>query len=108
VDRVRVAFALNTQRLLRVRVWVTSDTSTLVETPGTPSRTMPRGLSLLASEGSSSVDYVVGDGQEGEMVINIGRAFPPGSYVAVDADNQSTTAPHTLDCSVDVRELDRG
>jgi hypothetical protein len=95
VKALRVAFALNTQRLLQVSLlWV----------PGgsTPAdNTIPSGVDLLG--GQTSNNFVVGDGLDGEYVIPIDREFPFGA-VCISANNTDNANTHTLNARVELED----
>jgi len=90
LQRFDRSFALNTQRQLRLRFWVT------------PQRVVqdnesPAGMNLLGRFGTQ--DYIVGDG-ETSRPLHINRMFPGGYCIAVDAQNMSAANAHTLDVQV--------
>ena len=95
VKNIRPAFALNTQRNLRVTVWVT-------EQQAVADNERPTGLNLFADRGTR--DYIVGDGAEGELNIPIRRNFPGGYRIAVEAENINPGNTHTLDVLVELAE----
>ena len=102
IEAVRVSFALNTQRTLRLRFWLAMSTSTRTTTGS--NQTVPtEGRNLLAGWGD--VDYVVGDGQEGEIRIPLNVDHPGGFYLCVDADNQDGSNSHTVDVTFDLLDL---
>lgn len=85
-----VAFALNTQRQLRLRFFV-------VFQEAAPTR--PAGNNLLAYRGA--VDYVAGDGQEGALPLQFDHKVHHWPWwLVVQGDNQDTTTAHTLDTTV--------
>jgi len=101
VSTVRVAFALNTQRLLQVRCVVT-DSASFASVIPPPIRHVP-GIPLFAPQGGQ--DFIVGDGQEGEIVVPIHRSFPRGFRISVEGWNLDAGAAHTLDTRVDIADL---
>ena len=98
VLRFRPSFALNTQRNLRIRFFIT-DEATFPDDTGSAARGAT-GTNLLADYGVQ--DYIVGDGEEGEKDIPINRWFPDGKRICVDAHNLDASNPHTLDLGVDL------
>ena len=84
-----ISFALNTQRLLRIKVFIDDDKE--VPTSGEPS-----GLNLFSSYGN--VDYVVGDGAtlEFEHEVHIDQR---GMWIKVYAQNMDNYS-HTIDVAV--------
>ena len=63
LQTIRPKFAINTQRLLRLRFWITYSQTTV---PISPTGEMPTGRNLMANSltgNASAVDYVVGDGE---------------------------------------------
>ena len=102
VEKIRIAFELNTQRTMKIRAWITFDQTTRTLTSPATALTVNSGLPLMGVRGTQ--DYVVGDGQEGTITIPIGRKFPRGCYLAVDAENSDSTA-HALDVAFDVQEI---
>jgi len=101
VGIIRIAFADNTQRFLRVRVVITDESSIAAVIP--PPETHVPGLSLLGSWGGQ--DYVVGDGPEGELNIPIFKEFPAGLRVAVEGYNTDGASTHTLDVRVQLFQV---
>lgn len=87
IDKIHYSFAVNTQRLLQLSFW-------WIQSPAVANNQYPEGLNFLSLAGLDF--YVVGDGQEGEQVISVGRTMPPG-YYCVSAYNASGANPHTLD-----------
>ena len=103
LEGVRVEFARNTQRTLRVRLWVATD---VTERQLSGVQFMPaNGLDLLGYRGATN--YLVGDGPEGSQVVNVGRVFGQGSYLALDVEN-TDASDHTFDVTFDVKEALRG
>lgn len=92
IDKIRIAFRFNTQNYLQVSAWVIGAPSVLDDT-------RPAGINLLSGLGGD--DYIVGAGNEGEIVIPIGRRFD-GQYVAWEAYNTDTSNTHTLNARFDL------
>mgnify|MGYP005820371833 CR=1 FL=1 len=102
LEVIRVSFAINTQRLLQLRFWACLSNTTRVISTG---RNMPSdGRNLMAHSGPQ--DYTVGDGQEGEILIQRRVLLPPGSFLAVDGDNTDLLNAHTIDVAMDILELE--
>ena len=102
LETIRSAFAINTQRTLRLRFWACPSNTTYVISTN---HTMPSGINLMA-QGGDAVDYIVGDGQEGEIVTRRMLDLPAGWFLCVDADNTDAN-PHTVDVNMDVLSLPR-
>ena len=97
---IRPAFAINTQRNLRLSFWVT-DQSSIPDGDANGGR--PTGVNLMAFEGDSE-DYIVGDGEEGEKSIAVQRQFPEGLRPCVEAYNVDGSNAHTLDVIISLQE----
>jgi len=95
LQRFDRSFALNTQRYLRLRFWITPQVTIADDV-------QPEGMNLLGHFGDE--DYIVGDG-ETTRPLQINRMFPPGFRIAVDADNQDGANAHTLDVQVYAWEI---
>jgi len=91
-----VSFALNTQRLLHIKVFVDDDKE--VPVSGEPS-----GQNLFSSYGN--VDYVVGDGVtlEFEHEVNINQR---GMWLKVYAQNLDGVA-HTIDVAITIENTSK-
>jgi hypothetical protein len=61
------------------------------------------GISLLSFFGGS--DYIVGDGQEGEIIVSVDQDFPAGKRLAIEAYNADALNAHTLDARIDILPL---
>lgn len=96
VKRFRPSFALNTQRNLRLSVWITDG-------PLTADGARPAGRNLMPDRGG--VDYIVGDGEEGEKDVLLNAIGMAGEYVAVECYNVDATNAHTLDALVEFEEI---
>lgn len=103
-ETIRVSFAINTQRTLRIRMWATTGT-TVHAIDGTHDLPVA-GRNLMNTTGPQ--DYTTGDGQEGEIIIARNVRLPGGSFLCVDADNTDVANAHTVDVAIDVVELARG
>ena len=100
IVRFRPSFALNTQRNLRVRFWI-SETDPTLETDNTGVLAEgPSGINLMGDYGVQ--DYIVGDGEEGEKDVPVNRWFPDGKRIIIDCHNLDSSNPHTLDVVADL------
>ena len=99
IVQIRPSFALNTQRLLRLRFFVVDENDFPATSPaaGAPGAA---GINLMANRGAQ--DYIVGDGAEGEKDVPVGRTFERGKRVAVDCHNTDASYAHTVDVLVDM------
>ena len=95
LETVRMAFALNCQRYLRVTPWV-------VDVDAVANDTRPTGINLFSTWGGQ--DYVVGSGDEGGLIIPIGRRFETGR-IAFEAYNTDAVNVHTLDVRADLIDV---
>jgi len=105
VIQCRIAFELNAQRVVKVRLWMTNGATTQAVTAVagvTSAGHVPTGRNLLA--GGGSIDYVVGDGQEGEITIPLG-AVGRDFNLCADIDNTDAVYAHVVDVTFDVREV---
>lgn len=96
LQRVKVAFALNTNRQLRVEFFISPDESTPTDKPLT-------GLSVLSALGQ--VEYLVGDDDTKEVPMKI-AVRTSNMYVKVFADNQDSYE-HTIDAQAFIRLKER-
>ena len=99
IENIRPAFAINTQRNLQLTVWVTSEASVL-------DNVRPQGINLFGGRGTR--DYLVGDGEEGELNVPIKRTFPGGFMIAIEANNTNGGSSHTLDVLVEISDPKNG
>jgi len=96
IEDIRVAWALNTQRLLQVSVWVSFD--------GAPANNVrPTGINLMSGYGAR--DYIVGDGLDGEFVLPVQRQFPAGTRLIAEGFNTDTPNTHTMNLRVSLADL---
>lgn len=92
LQRVRVSFALNTNRTLRVEFFISPDKSAPTDKPLT-------GLSVLSELGQ--VDYLVGDDNIKEIPMRM-QVKTSNMYVKVYADN-TDSYEHFLDAQMFIR-----
>lgn len=92
LQRVKVSFALNTNRTLRVEFFISPDRSVPTDKPLT-------GLSVLSELGQ--VDYLVGDDDSKEVPVKM-DVLTSNMYIKVYADNRDSY-PHTIDAQVFIR-----
>jgi len=95
VPQVSVAFADNTNRTLRVSFWYTY--SRIIA-----DNVEPTGINLGQAYGGSA--FLVGDGLEGRLNLNINAELPQGGYFAVSALN-TDGFDHTLDSRIDIERI---
>lgn len=91
VKKINASFALNTNRTLKLRFFVSATTEA-------PTTEQPEGLNILKQLGQ--VDFVVGDDEQKDVQIEI-REFTKGARIKVYAEN-TDTFKHTIDCQVTI------
>lgn len=93
-ERFRVHFALNTNKTLRIRFFISADASAPTAQPVV-------GHNIFAPLGQ--VDYIVGDNQEVEVPYRV-KCVDRGTYIKLFAENLDAN-PHTIDAHVFVSRL---
>jgi len=96
VARIRASFALNNNRTLLLRFFVSPDDTA-------PTTGKPTGVSILAERGQ--VDYITGDYEVKEFPTEI-LFKEAGYYIKVHATNNDTF-DHTVDAQITVELLPR-
>lgn len=94
VKRIRASFALNTNRTLKLRFFISYDRTA-------PTTKQPSGTNILTQLGQ--VDYIVGDGDVKDFPIEI-KEFRRGAYIKVYAENEDAY-PHTIDVLITIEML---
>lgn len=105
IVEVRYTFEDNDNRTSRLRFWLCESDTTreayAVSGSGSAGTMPSTGRNLLAGIG---VDYVVGDGIEGERTIPLGMQVTDG-FLCADLDNLDATYTHEQDVTFILREL---
>lgn len=101
IHQVRISFELNAQRLLQIRVYVTGSSGFNSGVPPTGIRAS--GIPIIGSRGGQA--YVVGDGEEGEIVIPVNRPFPKGNRICFEGYNTDPSDVHSIDARADISRI---
>ena len=92
IKRIRASFALNTNRTLKLRFFISATTEA-------PTTKEPEGLNVLKQLGQ--VDFIVGDDEVKEFPIEI-REFTKGARIKIYAEN-TDSFKHTIDAQITIQ-----